>query len=69
MRALAVAKAAAGQQGGKKRSSNKQRKAYKISKGRKSNSPSEALATFKYSAHSVPKATNFFINACQGGNT
>jgi hypothetical protein len=68
MRALAIAKAAAGQQGGKKRSSDKQRKAYKISKGRKSNSPSEALATFKYSAHSVPKATNFFINACQGGN-
>jgi hypothetical protein len=37
MRALAVAKAAARQQGGKKRSSNKQRKAYKISKGKKSN--------------------------------
>jgi hypothetical protein len=65
MRALAVAKAAAGQ---KKRSSNKQRKAYKISKDRKSNSPSEALATFKYSAHSLPKAANFFINACQGGS-
>jgi hypothetical protein len=23
--------------------------------------PSEALATFRYPAHSVPKATNFFI--------
>jgi hypothetical protein len=26
----------------------------------------EALAAFKYSAHSAPKATNFFISACQG---
>jgi hypothetical protein len=63
MRALADAKASAGQQGEKKRSSNKQRKAYKIRKGRKSNSPLEALATFKYSAHSVPKTTIFFNNA------
>jgi hypothetical protein len=29
------------------------------------NSPSEAFATIRYSAHSVPKATNFFINAWQ----
>jgi hypothetical protein len=25
--------------------------------------PSEALATFRYPAHSVPKATNLFIKA------
>jgi hypothetical protein len=63
MRAFAIAKTATGQQGGKKKSSSKQRKAYKIRKARKSNSPLEALATFKYSAHSVPKATIFFNNA------
>jgi hypothetical protein len=61
MRALAVAKASAVQQGGKEKSTKKQRKAYKISKDRKRNSPSEALAAFKYSTHSLPKATNFFI--------
>jgi hypothetical protein len=27
--------------------------------------PSKAFATFRYSVHSVPKATNFFINAWQ----
>jgi hypothetical protein len=69
MRAFVVAKASAGQQGGKEMSSKKQRKAYKISKDRKRNSSSEALAVFKYSEHSVPKAMNLFINACQGKNT
>jgi hypothetical protein len=64
MRALAVAKASAVQQGGKEKSSKKQRKAYKISKYRKTNSPSEALAAFRYSTHSLPKATNFFIKFC-----
>jgi hypothetical protein len=31
------------------------------SKYRKRNLPSEALAAFRYSTHSLPKATNFFI--------
>jgi hypothetical protein len=67
MRALAVAKASAVQQGGKEKSSKKkQRKAYKISKDRKRNSPSEALAAFRYSTYSLPKATNFFIKFCSG---
>jgi hypothetical protein len=56
MRALAIAKASKIQQGGKEKSSKKQRKAYKISKDRKTNSPSEALAAFRYSTHSLPKA-------------
>jgi hypothetical protein len=62
MRALAIAKASARQQGGKRKSSNKQRRACKISKCRKRSSPSEALAAFKYSAHSAPKAAKFFNN-------
>jgi hypothetical protein len=66
MRALAIAKASAVQQGGKEKSSKKQRKAYKIRKDRKRNSPSEALAAFRYSTHSLPKATNFFIKFCSG---
>jgi hypothetical protein len=66
MRALAVAKASVVQQGGKEKSSKKQRKTYKISKDRKRNSPSEALAAFRYSTHSLPKATNFFIKFCSG---
>jgi hypothetical protein len=32
-------------------------------KTRQKNLPSEAFATFRYSAHSMPKAMNFFINA------
>jgi hypothetical protein len=48
MRALAVARASAVYQGGKEKSSKKQRKAYMISKYRKRNSPSEALAAFRY---------------------
>jgi hypothetical protein len=60
MRALAVARASAVHQRGKK-SKKKQRKAYKTSKYRKRNLPSEALAAFRYSTHSLPKATNFFI--------
>jgi hypothetical protein len=34
-------------------------------KPRQKNLPSEAFATFRYSVHSVPKVTNFFINAWQ----
>jgi hypothetical protein len=64
MRALAAAKASAVQQRGKEKSSKKQRKAYKTSIDRKMNSPSEALAAFRYSTHSLPKATNFFIKFC-----
>jgi hypothetical protein len=61
MRALAVARASAVHQRGKKSQAKKQRKAYWIRKCRKRNLPSEALAAFRYSAHSLPKATNFFI--------
>jgi hypothetical protein len=32
---------------------------------RQNNLPLEAFATFRYLVHSVPKATNFFINAWQ----
>jgi hypothetical protein len=64
MQGLAAAKASAVQQGGKEKSSKKQRKAYKISKDRKRNSPSEALAASRYSTHSLRKATNFFIKFC-----
>jgi hypothetical protein len=64
MRALAVARASVVHQGGKEKSSKKQRKAYRISKYRKRNSPSEAIAAFRYSTHSLPKATNFFIKLC-----
>jgi hypothetical protein len=61
MRALAIARASAVHQGGKEKSSKKQRKAYMISKYRKINLPLEALAAFRYSTHSLPKATNFLI--------
>jgi hypothetical protein len=44
----------------------KQIKELKISRAQTRRIPLEALAAFKYSAHSVPKATNFFISACQG---
>jgi hypothetical protein len=64
MRALAVARASAVQKGGKEKSSKKQRKAYRISKYRKRNSPSEALAAFRYSTHSLLKAKNLFIKFC-----
>jgi hypothetical protein len=49
----------------KKIQAKKQRQAYKTSKYRKRNLPSEALAVFRYSTHSLPKATNFFIKFCQ----
>jgi hypothetical protein len=64
MRALAVARASAVHQRGKKSQEKKQRKAYKTSKYRKRNLPSEALAAFRYSTHSLSKATNFFIKFC-----
>jgi hypothetical protein len=37
------------------------------SKNRIKSVPSEAFATFRYSAHSVPKATNLFSNAWDEG--
>jgi hypothetical protein len=64
MQALAVARASAVHQRGKKSQAKKQRKAYRTSKYRKRNLPSEALAAFRYSTHSLPKATNFFIKFC-----
>jgi hypothetical protein len=64
MRALAIARASVVHQEEKEKSSKKQRKAYKIRKYRKRNSPSEALAASRYSTHSLPKATNFFIKFC-----
>jgi hypothetical protein len=64
MRALTVAKASTVQKGGKEKSSKKQRKAYRISKFRKRNLSSEALAAFRYSTHLFPKATNFLIKFC-----
>jgi hypothetical protein len=37
------------------------------SKNRIKSVPLEAFATFRYSAHSVPKATNLFSNAWEEG--
>jgi hypothetical protein len=64
MRALAIARACAVHQRGKKNQAKKQRKAYMTRKYRKINLPSEALAAFRYSTYSLPKATNFFIKFC-----
>jgi hypothetical protein len=69
MRALALARASAVHQRGKKSQAKKQRKAYKTSKYRKRNLPVEALAAFRYSKHSLPKATNFFIKLCPENRT
>jgi hypothetical protein len=69
MRALAVARASAVHQRGKKSQAKKQRKAYKTSKYRKRNLPSEASAAFRYLTHSLPKATNFFIKFCPENRT
>jgi hypothetical protein len=44
----------------------KQRKELGISKVKEKRLPSEALADFIYSAHSVPKVINFFIKICKG---
>jgi hypothetical protein len=64
MRALAAARAPTFQQR-KERSQIKQQKGIKKrqTKTRQQNVPLEAFATFRYSAHSVPKAMNFFIKA------
>jgi hypothetical protein len=63
MRAFAAARAPTLQ---KKKESNKNSKEgikRRQAETRQQNLPSEALATFRYSAHYVPKAMNFFIKA------
>jgi hypothetical protein len=65
MRVLAVARASAVQKGGKETSSKEAKKGrHDKQKKRKRNSPSEALAAFRYSTHSLPKVTNFLIKFC-----
>jgi hypothetical protein len=65
MRALADAKASAVQQRKERSQTNSKKKHTGQAKTRQKNLPSEAFATFRYSVHSVPKATNFFINTWQ----
>jgi hypothetical protein len=60
---LAVARAAAVQQRKKGSQINSKKEVSRKSKDRIKSAPSEALATFRYSAHSVPKAMNLFNNA------
>jgi hypothetical protein len=63
MWALAAARAPTFQQR-RERSQIKQQKGIKKqTKTRQQNLPSETFATFRYSAHSVPKEMNFFIKA------
>jgi hypothetical protein len=69
IRALAVAKASIiRKKGGRVSRIKKHIKELEISRVQTRRLPSEALAVFKYSAHSVPKAMNFFISTCQGKN-
>jgi hypothetical protein len=63
MWALAVARASTAHHRGKVKQISKERHT-KTSTYRKRNLPSEALAAFRYSTHSLPKATNFFIKFC-----
>jgi hypothetical protein len=65
MRALADARASAFQQRKERSQTNSKKKHTGQAKTRQKNIPSEAFATFRYSAHSVPEAMNFFINAWQ----
>jgi hypothetical protein len=69
MRALAAARVSAVHHRRKKSQAKKQRKACKTSKYRKRNLPSEALAAFRYSTHSLPKVTNFLIKFCPENRT
>jgi hypothetical protein len=69
MDTLETYQASAVHQRGKKSQAKKQRKAHKTSKYRKRNLPSKALAAFRYSTHSLPKATNFFIKFCPENRT
>jgi hypothetical protein len=63
MQALADARASAFQQRKERSQTNSKKKHAGQAKTRQKNLPSEAFVTFRYSAHSVPKATNFFISA------
>jgi hypothetical protein len=68
MRALAAARAPTFQQRGEKSQIKQQKGIKRQTKTRQQNVPSEAFATFRYSAHSVPKAMNFFIKAWKKGH-
>jgi hypothetical protein len=63
MRALADARVSAFQQRKERSQTNSKKKYTGQAKTRQKNLPLEAFATFRYSAHSVTKATNFFIRA------
>jgi hypothetical protein len=65
MRALADARASTFQQRKERSQTNSKKKHTGQAKTRQKYLPSEAFATFRYSAHSVPKAMNFFISAWQ----
>jgi hypothetical protein len=65
MQALVDARASTFQKRKERSQTNNKKKHTGQSKTRQQNPPSEAFATFRYSAHSVPKAMNFFINAWQ----
>jgi hypothetical protein len=67
MRALAVARASTVHQGGTEKSS-KERHARQANI-KKGNLPLEALAAFRYSTHSLPKASNFLIKFCPENRT
>jgi hypothetical protein len=60
---LAIARAAAVQQRKKGSQTTSRKEVQRYNKNRIKSVPSEAFATFRYSAHSVPKATNLFSNA------
>jgi hypothetical protein len=62
MWALADARASAFQQRKERNQTNSKKKHRGQAKTRQKNLPLEGFATFRYLAHSVPKATNFFIN-------
>jgi hypothetical protein len=64
MQALATARAPTFQQRMvRSQTKTAKRNQRRQTKTRQQNLPSEAFATFRYSAHSVPKAMNFFIKA------
>jgi hypothetical protein len=63
MRALAAARAPTFQQIREKSQIKQQKGIKRQTKTRQQNLPSKAFATFRYSAHSMPKAMNFFIKA------
>jgi hypothetical protein len=64
MRALAVARASAVQKGGMRNSGKEAKKGVQENKYRKRSLPSEALAAFRYSTHSLPRAMNLLIKFC-----